>query len=104
MGQPETGRFDDPRLVGRDGRRYGPLPRSWGRFKGTYQFGDQTVISYEVGGVSILESYEMEATKAVQTDVIFARNLEIGPSGKELLARIAPIEHAVGLVADYPCQ
>ena len=46
---PETGRFDDPRITGRDGRRYGPLPRSWAKYKGTYHFGDQTIVSYSVG-------------------------------------------------------
>ena len=31
---PETGRFDDPRLEGRDGRPYGPLPRDWAPLPG----------------------------------------------------------------------
>ena len=33
---PETGSFDDPRFLGRDRRPYGPLPRKWAQFKGTY--------------------------------------------------------------------
>src|SRR5687767_8242978 len=31
-----AGTFDDQRLVGRDGNRYGPLPRAWARWKGLY--------------------------------------------------------------------
>ncbi len=31
---PETGSFDDPRMTGRDGKPYGPLPRSWARYRG----------------------------------------------------------------------
>ena len=30
---PQTGSFDDPRFRGRDGRPYGPLPRSWAHFR-----------------------------------------------------------------------
>lgn len=53
---PETGAFDDPRLRGRDGRHYGPLPRSWARFLGTYHFGQRTVVSYTIGGTPVLET------------------------------------------------
>ena len=37
---PVTGSFDDPRLRGRDGRPYGPLPASWSHFRGQYRHGD----------------------------------------------------------------
>ena len=46
---PETGTFDELRVLGRDDRRYGPLPRTWGRYRGLYQHGDQAIISYSVG-------------------------------------------------------
>ncbi|MHC4995913.1 MAG: DUF6797 domain-containing protein, partial [Planctomycetota bacterium] len=39
---PQTGRFDDARGVRLDGRRYGPLPREWGQYKGLYRHGDKT--------------------------------------------------------------
>jgi hypothetical protein len=35
---------DDQRVTGRDGRRYGPLPRAWGRFRGLYHHGDRIVV------------------------------------------------------------
>ena len=37
-GNPSSGSFvDDQRVEGRDGRRYGPLPREWGKLRGLYQ-------------------------------------------------------------------
>ena len=38
---PETGRFDDLRERGRDGRPYGPLPRRLGHYQGLYRHGDR---------------------------------------------------------------
>jgi cytochrome c5 len=46
---PATGTFDDPRFVGPDGRRYGPLPRAWQHYRGLYRSGERTVIAYSVG-------------------------------------------------------
>ncbi len=47
---PETGDFfDDQRVLGRDGLQYGPLPREWGKFNGTYYHGQQVMLSYSVG-------------------------------------------------------
>src|SRR5262249_14012470 len=80
---PETGRFDDTRLKGRDDRRYGPLPKNWAQYKGTYQFGDQTIISYTVGGAGVLESFGVESDAKQPGTVIYTRTLEIGPSTKE---------------------
>lgn len=97
---PETGRFDDPRLTGRDGRHYGPLPKHWTQYLGTYQFSNQTIISYTVGGASVLESFGIETDPQQPGIVVYSRTMEIGPSPKELLARIAPSAVAVALVGD----
>ncbi len=48
-------RFDDPRLQGRDGRRYGPLPATWAKYRGLYQHGEKAVLSYTVGTTNVLE-------------------------------------------------
>ena len=53
--QPLTGSVDDPRPAGRDGRPYGPLPRSWCRYQGTFHHGLKTLIAYSVGGTDVLE-------------------------------------------------
>ena len=97
---PETGRFDDPRLVGRDGRRYGPLPKTWAQFKGTYHFSDQTIISYTVGTASVLESFGIESDVKQPGTIIYTRTLEIGATATELIARIAPNTVAVAVVGD----
>jgi len=95
---PATGRFDDPRLTGRDGRHYGPLPTHWAQYKGTYHFGDQTIVSYTVGEAGVLESFGTESDAKQPGTVIYTRTLEIGPSSKELLARLAPATVAVAIV------
>lgn len=81
---PQTGRFDDSRLQGRDGKPYGPLPRSWARYLGMYVHGQQTVFSYTVGQTSILESFGQ-----TRAPFAFTRTLNIGPRQKELLLRAA---------------
>jgi putative heme-binding domain-containing protein len=95
---PETGRFDDPRPLGRDGRPYGPLPRSWAQFKGKFAYGDQTVIAYTVGDAAILELAGAERYGKSKT--VFTRTLEIGRSSRDLHARIASDKTDVAVVGD----
>ncbi len=96
---PETGSFNDPRALGRDKRPYGPLPRAWAQFKGTYAYGDQTVIAYTVGDAAILE-VEGAEPDAAKNGVVFTRTLEVGKSSRDLLARVAPDGVAVAVVGD----
>ncbi len=95
---PETGSFKDPRPLGRDRRPYGPLPRKWARFRGTYAYGDQTVISYTVGDADILEVEGAESDGKKGT--VFTRTIEVGKSSRGLLARIAPEGAAAAVVGD----
>lgn len=90
---PETGSFKDPRPLGRDKRPYGPLPREWAQFKGTYAYGDRTVIAYTVGDASVLELQGVEGA-------VFTRTLEVGKSSRDLHCRIAPEGAAVAVVGD----
>jgi putative heme-binding domain-containing protein len=96
---PHTGSFKDPRLLGRDKKPYGPLPRAWARFKGTYHYGDQTVIAYCVGDAAILEleGAELDSKKGT----VFTRTLEVGKSSHDLHARIAPEGTAAAVVGDH---
>jgi putative heme-binding domain-containing protein len=96
---PETGSFEDPRPRGRDGRPYGPLPRKWAQFKGTYAYGDQTVIAYTVGDAAVLELEGSEPATATK-GTVFTRTLEVGKSGRALVARIAPDGAAAAVVGD----
>ena len=91
---PDTGTFDDPRLVGPDGRRFGPLPRAWQRYRGLYRSGDRAVISYSVGDAAILESHDLEALAA---QPVFVRTLNIGKSSRDLFVRVANAGTAVAV-------
>jgi putative heme-binding domain-containing protein len=95
---PETGRFDDPRLLGRDGKPFGPLPRSWAQYRGTYHYGSQVILSYTVGTATVLETPAYELTSGDQ--VIYTRTLNVGKSPRDLQMRIAPVGPAVALVGD----
>lgn len=95
---PETGSFTDPRFLGRDKRPYGPLPRKWAQFTGTYQFGDRTVLSYSVGQGDLLELLGTETDPKQPGVPVFTRTLEIGPTTHDLVARLAPEGVAVELV------
>src|SRR5262249_28028242 len=100
---PKTGRFDDPRLRGRDGKPYGPLPRSGARYRGLYHFGNQVIVSYTVGRAEILEMPTHEVMRPARGSsgggrVAFARRLNIGKSPHDLLMRVAPRGPAVALI------
>jgi len=91
---PETGSFEDPRFRARDGRAFGPLPKSWADYKGLYYHGNHVIISYSVGNVQILEELGMEEYGG---ETVFTRTLNIGPSTHNLKMKIAPATNTVAL-------
>ena len=52
---PNNQSFADLRGRGRDGRPYGPLPRSWAHYRGLYRHGDRVILAYTVGTAEVLE-------------------------------------------------
>ncbi len=86
---PETGKFDDPRIRGRDGLPYGPLPRTRAHYRGTYHHGNRVILSYEVGGTSILESPGLEGSHV-------SRTLEIGKGTRDLALRLGSGAVSIG--------
>ena len=82
---PDTGSFDDPRIRGRDGKCYGPLPRAWCRYRGLYHADDRIVFAYTVGNVQILESPSVIDS---QIAPMFARMFNIGPRQKPITLRV----------------
>lgn len=84
---PETDSFNDPRMRGADGRKFGPLPTSWAKFKGIYRFQDQAIISYTIGSASVLERYKQ--LKSGENTVI-ARTLQVTNISRPLRLRVAP--------------
>jgi putative heme-binding domain-containing protein len=91
---PKTGNFEDPRLLGRDDRPYGPLPRDWAHYKGLYHHGDDTIVSYTVGDTSVLE---MLGQAMAGDQAVFTRTFNIGPRSRDMILRVAnlPDENVV---------
>jgi cytochrome c5/glucose/arabinose dehydrogenase len=89
---PETGKFDDPRFVARDGRAFGPLPKDWANYKGLYHYEDQVIISYSVGKSDILEKFEYIDSSH------FLRTLHISPSTSVLKMYVANVPANVRVI------
>jgi putative heme-binding domain-containing protein len=98
---PETGTFDDPQIKGRDGKPYGPFPKSWMAFKGLYHAGDRAVLSYTVGTTEVLESPGLSGT---ELKPVFTRSIQIGPRAQDLVMMVArvPTTHAGKVTACTP--
>ncbi len=82
---------DDQRVVGRDKRHYGPLPRDWAKFHGQYRFGSRVILSYSVGTTDILESPSITPTDD-PAEPVFTRSFSIGPRTHPLALKIAENE------------
>jgi putative heme-binding domain-containing protein len=93
---PVSGSFDDPRMLGKDGRAYGPLPRDWARYKGLYKHGNRVVVSYSIGDADVLETH---AANASGDSTAWIRTLNVGKSTNDLTLRVAPEEKAVAAVS-----
>ena len=82
---PKTGSFSDPRLRGRDGRPYGPLPRSWAHFRGQYRHGDRWSSPTPS---ATPKSSRRRASKPGRSSPVFTRTFAIGPrSGHGVASR-----------------
>jgi len=92
---PATGSFADPRLLGRDGKPYGPLPRNWLHFQGTYLSASRVVLSYTVGDTPVQEGPGYEG---LGRNLAFSRDLNIGKSSHDLLLRLCPTNSPVMMV------
>ncbi len=94
---PEGKWDDDARVAGKDGKRYGPLPRTWARFEGLYRHGSRAVLAASIGGVRVLES---PGWIDYGTTPVFIRTLNVAASAKSLLLRVAPDTVNVALMGD----
>jgi putative heme-binding domain-containing protein len=88
-GDPETGSFGDPRARGRDGRAYGPLPRTWLHYRGVYHNGSRVILSYTVGSSPVLEMAGLESRSAKP---VVTRTFELGPRSGELVLQVAHVQ------------
>lgn len=98
---PETDRFeDDQRVVGRDGRRYGPLPADWAKYRGLHVAGDRSIIDYTVADTRILECPEHLTIPAEnQSADVFVRQLEVQARRQKLTALIATLPEGIQATA-----
>ena len=107
---PADNGWEDPRIVGRDGRHYGPLPRDWATYHGHYQHRERTVLSYRIGSTEILESPRLvslsdapptasekpvKAAAPPSSDVVYVRDFHLGKREKPLTLAIATIPGAI---------
>ncbi|MEO2035362.1 MAG: DUF6797 domain-containing protein [Planctomycetaceae bacterium] len=86
---PATDELDDlARVVGRDDRRYGPLPRPWAQYHGLYASGDRTIVDYSVGTTRVLEMPGMivpsDSGGTVTGEGAFTRSFNIGRRDESL--------------------
>ncbi len=80
---------DVERVEGRDGRRYGPLPRSWAQYRGRFDFGDKTVLHYTVGGTNV---WELPGMRAIDLHPVFTRTLYVDPHSEPLVLQVAQVD------------
>ena len=88
---------DDGRVLGKDGKRYGPLPREWAHYEGLYLHGNKAVIAATIGGTRVLESPGWIENGS---STVFTRTVNIGAAKKPLLLRVAPDSVNVVLTGD----
>jgi len=94
---PNTGTFDDPRFTARDGRQFGPLPKTWARLKGIYHFEEKVIISYYVGKADILEYPDVAYNEKTP---VYIRNLHVTNASPELKTHVAPAANGVVVKGD----
>jgi glucose/arabinose dehydrogenase len=92
---PSTGRFDDRRVTGLDGRRFGPLPQDWARYTGLERTDAGVSFSYRVGTTGVREHYALEPGPQVAV----RRRFEIAAADGDLAVRVADAGIAVRLEA-----
>ena len=86
--------FKDLRFLGRDGKPYGPLPKEWTQYKGTFLHGGRAIIKYTIGESSI---QELPGYETVGNDLIITRTIEVASSKQPLKFRIAPLKTSVAI-------
>ena len=79
---PETGSWDPIRVTGKDGRKFGPLPKDWVKFSGLQMTAEGPLLAYKVGDTQIKEHM------TVRSEGGFRRTLWIAPSQEELTLRL----------------
>ena len=94
--EPSKQSFDDSqRVVGRDQRRYGPLPTSWGKYLGQYRLGEAVIVAYKVGDSLVHELPSYSPANNSEHGAIFERTVWIGPREQDLLLKVSDLSQAM---------
>ncbi|MCB0670153.1 MAG: c-type cytochrome [Saprospiraceae bacterium] len=93
---PGTGTFGDPRIIGKDGRPFGPLPRAWAHYKGFYEVQNHIIIKYSVDQATVHEYYEVDT---VSNQPVFIRTLNVSENRRPLKMRILPQQFPVKVIS-----
>ena len=89
---PETGSFaDTQRVEGRDGKHYGPLPKEWAEYHGLYDTAIGPVISYSVGGKSILETASSVPSVNADISPAMVRTLQLQATDRPRMLLVATV-------------
>ncbi|KAA5540469.1 heme-binding protein [Roseiconus nitratireducens] len=89
---PQTDSLDDDqRVIGRDGRRFGPLPDTWAQYEGLERSGGQTVVRYRVGATKVRERFGMISPQQSDSDSLpwITRTINLGPRTTDLSLVVA---------------
>lgn len=97
---PNSGDWEDDRVVGRDGRRYGPVSDDWIRYLGLFYHGIETpVLHYRIGSTEI---YEQPGLIEYGESPVFTRNLNVGRSQHDLVTRLSDEDRQVTVLLSAP--
>ena len=94
IANPKNGSFKDPRFLGRDGKPYGPLPKEWTHYKGTYLHGGRAIIKYTIGDTMV---HELPGYETLGDKIIITRTIEINSSKEPIRIKIAPLSTSVSI-------
>ncbi len=104
----KAGAFTDPRPLpkgeGAAKVPFGPLPKDWVKFKGTFVSGDHVVVAYTVGGASLLELAALEKVSDVPVLTRTVNILTAGAGSENILwegtATPVALEKGVAVIRD----
>lgn len=81
---PTTGAWDAGRVEGKDGRKFGPIPRDWAQYKGIHLTEKGPVLEYTVGKTRVLESISFHDDEFIRSFDLF------GNESQSLEVRLSP--------------
>ncbi|HMP81000.1 MAG TPA: LamG domain-containing protein, partial [Pirellulaceae bacterium] len=102
-GEPRSGSFqDDQRVLGRDGKQYGPLPQPWGRFRGIYHYDQQVILSYTIGTTEVLEAPRLLPRES--SEPVILRSFNLGARPHDLVLQVAQHPASDALISELVAQ